>query len=493
MSKITAVVNGESWLNARAKINTALKSVAVTNKLSWDWNDGTELDVNETNLDSSSIPNTPAWDIVATDVQWAINELDAKKSSKADQLLAIWNINNPLLDLPLNNNLTLKQWVWTVDFSRTTQATYVDRYGVLQTAAIDEPRFETDWLLMEGESTNDLLQSQTFDTTWAAVRASITADSVNAPDGTLTADSLVDTIDNNTHYINQSTTVTSGLSYTYSVFVKEGSRSQVYLDFGNTYFTGSSNARFDLTTLAITEGGDVTDSKITVLSDWWFKVQFSAVAIGTGSNPCYIYASENGSWTYIGNADTALYIWGAQLEALPFATSYIATTTAPVTKTADVCFIDNIDNVPNTNLEAVKMSCLVDFTSLGVWLAQMLLSQTGSTANYWYIREYSTDTRLSSISEAGNVSTSRTAGATDYDYSTPRRFGWTINDKTHKIYDDGVEVDSVTRNTDLMTDSLLSEKLYIGSYSGAGADHYGHIKNIRIYDFVLTATEVGLA
>ncbi len=46
--------------------------------------------------------------------------------------------------------------------------------------------------------------------------------------------------------------------------------------------------------------------------------------------------------------------------------------------------------------------------------------------------------------------------------------------------------------TDTLTGNLLNSKLYIGSIFGTTSYHYGHIKNIKIYDKSLTPTEVAL-
>ena len=47
----------------------------------------------------------------------------------------------------------------SLSFSRASTATYIDKSGVLQTAAVNEPRFERDGLLIEGQSTNYFLYS----------------------------------------------------------------------------------------------------------------------------------------------------------------------------------------------------------------------------------------------------------------------------------------------------------------------------------------------
>ena len=74
--------------------------------------------------------------------------------------LYIGNISNPLVDLKLKNSIDFTG-VGTPTFTRASSATYVDRYGVVQTAANDEIRFEAGGALLEGASTNELLNSDT--------------------------------------------------------------------------------------------------------------------------------------------------------------------------------------------------------------------------------------------------------------------------------------------------------------------------------------------
>jgi len=60
----------------------------------------------------------------------------------------IGDINNPLLNLPLKNNLDMICGDGSVTFTRSTTGTYIDRYGVVKSAAINTPRFEKEGLLV---------------------------------------------------------------------------------------------------------------------------------------------------------------------------------------------------------------------------------------------------------------------------------------------------------------------------------------------------------
>ena len=188
-----------------------------------------------------------------------------------------------------------------------------------------------------------------------------------------------------------------------------------------------------------------------------------------------------------------MYIRRIQSENLPFASSYIPTTTSAVTRVGEILQLTNINNAPNTNTIDTNMSVVLNFNSLGFGLSQVLLSQYASSANYWYLRRYTTDNRLSSINESLNVATSRTSVGDGADaFGTMKRFGWVVAGKTQSIYSNGVLTDSTTRNTDLMTDNLLAVPLQIGGYAGISRS-YGHINSVKIYDKALTPTEVALS
>jgi len=110
------------------------------------------------------------------------------------------------------------------NFSRASTGTYFDRDGVLRTAAADEPRWnytfeDGEWvgpeLLVEEQRTNLLTYSEQFDNgSWFKLRASVSPNLALAPDGTLTADKLIEGAVTASKYVYKGGSVTEGVAHT---------------------------------------------------------------------------------------------------------------------------------------------------------------------------------------------------------------------------------------------------------------------------------------
>ena len=182
-------------------------------------------------------------------------------------------------------------------------------------------------ILVEPQRTNLVLRSEEFNLIWSQINATITANVTTAPDGTSTADKLVENAITNQHRIDQTTTSAIGTN-TFSVFAKKSERDSIWLR------VGTSGAYFDLTNGTASGVIGVTTS-IVNYGNGWYKC--SIVRTSTVANEVVRINSAIGiNGTYLGDGTSGLFIWGAQLEAGENATSYIPTTTASVTRNADV-------------------------------------------------------------------------------------------------------------------------------------------------------------
>lgn len=241
-----------------------------------------------------------------------------------------------------------------VTFTRSSTATYYGSGGLLKTAAVNEPRYEYDpvtlalrGLLVEEQRTNLLLRSQEFDeASWTKYQSSISPNSEVAPDGTLTADKVVDTVANDSHQVSVAPSLAENTIYSASVYVKAAQISILRIAIttkagttGQTYFDLSAGVVAVL-------GSDHTAAIWSVGGDWYrCIVTFNSGAGASSTTTRFGLAKNSGSSAYTGDGVGGLYLWGAQVEAGGFATSYIPTTISAVTRAADAPGVSSLASV----------------------------------------------------------------------------------------------------------------------------------------------------
>lgn len=226
-----------------------------------------------------------------------------------------------------------------ITYSRASTGTYVGSDGYIKTAAIDVPRFEYDpitlaprGLLLEGPRTNLLRYSEQFDNVaWTLENGTVTANNAIAPDGTLSAEKLVAS-STTVPYLDQAHSVVAGATYTYSIFVKSAEITLVSMLLYGTYFnSGGANpsASFNLSTGTIT-AQTTTGATITNFGNGWWRISVTHTATSSGFSNNQVVR-----FTGAPTAGQGFYAWGAQAEEAFFASSYIRTTSATVTRAAD--------------------------------------------------------------------------------------------------------------------------------------------------------------
>jgi hypothetical protein len=241
-----------------------------------------------------------------------------------------------------------------LDVVRATTATRVNSSGLIELVSSNVPRLDYPLidglvqgcpsLLVEPQRTNLLTYSEQFDdASWFKNSTTITPNATTSPDGTVNADALFETAIADSHHImstlllDQTTT-----DYTFSFFVKPNGRTkgliqQIFI--GGTF--PNVTASFDLVEKTITNasggGGVFSNTEIKEFDNGWFRVSISGKTLLNTDIQFRLYtANIDGDASYLGDVTKGLYIWGAQLEAGSYATSYIPTTSESVTRNADV-------------------------------------------------------------------------------------------------------------------------------------------------------------
>jgi hypothetical protein len=339
----------------------------------------------------------------------------------------------PSLDLNFAGTKTLDS---RITFTRASSATYVGSDGLIKTATTDVPRFdhnpitgESLGLLVEEQRTNLMLQSEDFSTTWAVTRASVSTNAIAAPDGATTADKLVeDSTATNTHFVQQSVSVTSGTSYTSSVYVKAAERNFAQLVLSGQFATTVS-AIFNLSTGAVGTTTGTPTTSATQLANGWWRLSVTQTASATGSTQVQVrVASSSTTATYTGDGTSGLYIWGAQLEAGAFPTSYIPTTSATVTRSADVASITGANFSPWYRQDEGTVYTAYMRQAIGTVTFAASLTETLSTssANRIQLALNASNVPSYALVAAGTTQSILTPGGTAPNYVTA--YGYKVDD-----------------------------------------------------------------
>jgi len=313
---------------------------------------------------------------------------------------SIWNIGGtPSLDLNFAKNKSLIDGVSgnnLISFARNSTGTYIGEDGLIKTAAANEARFdhnpttrESLGLLIEEERTNLLTYSEQFDNAgWPKFGATITANATTAPDGTTTADKFASTSGAALIYVQQANyALSNGERYTRSVFAKASEISSFTLQIGNTS-TGTALVQVNLSTGTATNG-----AVVTTLPNGWFRISYSYIQSGTLSD-FYFTLPAN---TISGNG---IFIWGAQLEAGSFPTSYIPTTSSQVTRAADVASITGANFSSWYNQTEGTVFASGDFVNAGAGSFSRPVALAGANVG---IDEISLYTRISVGAGDGSI------------------------------------------------------------------------------------------
>ena len=249
--------------------------------------------------------------------------------------------------------------------TRATNATRVNASGLIESVASGIPRldyFSSDGtvgcpaLLVEPSGSNLAFHSSDWTSNWNAGVLSGTTVVTNsaislAPDGTATANEIYST-SGNTNHIRQSNSTTavtyvSGTVYTQSAFFKAGVGVgiQVQLNNPTARFAQLGYANFDLINglVSVVSGTPDTNraARIENYGNGWYRCSYTATCTlaGTGGGVVATLIAASGDTrnpSFSGTVTDYLLAWGAQLETGSVATSYIPTTTAAVTRNADV-------------------------------------------------------------------------------------------------------------------------------------------------------------
>lgn len=172
---------------------------------------------------------------------------------------------------------------------------------------------------------------------WSNTRTTVTDNAIIAPDGTVTADKIVENTDNDTHIIGQSFTPDGASRYCFSGYGRADERTWVSLRLSTAGFPNDTQVYFDLVNGIVgTQIGSPDSVGIEYVKDGYYRFWFTVTSNAAVSTSARIdLADADNSNSYLGDGSSGLYLWNAQVEIGSFPSSPIETTNLAVTRPKD--------------------------------------------------------------------------------------------------------------------------------------------------------------
>lgn len=367
-----------------------------------------------------------------------------------------------------------------ITYSGGANGTRVNSSGVI--VAATTPRFDYDpvtlackGLLIEESRTNLQLNSEDI-SGWAVSDCSITSNQTAAPNGNVTADLITENSASAEHFAYGSQINISSIPYSQTFFLKSNGRNaQVRVQAASPFAYIIVNVNLAAGTVGNPAVYLASNASATIShsANGFYRVTVTGtfdVSV-TGVYPI-VYTTNGSSTNYQGDGVSGVYVWGQQFEAGSFATSYIPTTSASVTRTADSAVMTGTNFSSWYNQS--EGTFVVGFDSVDLTGFPHALSVSDGTNNEALLLRLNAGTSQFVVFDGGAVqanlfsgnASSGTAQKMAASYAT-NNFAFTRN--------------SATLQTDVSGSLPTPNAAQIGAAPGGGAYLNGHLRSISYY------------
>jgi len=338
---------------------------------------------------------------------------------------------------------------------------YALDYTPTTSAAVYGPRFDYDpvtlaarGLLIEEQRTNIYTYSEDFsNAAWSKTGTTVVANATTAPDGQVTADEI--TFGTGTSALVQTKSgLSAGARYEPSIYIKRITTS------GEVILRNTEDGSYGRWSI-----------NLALLGSGWERITRNHAAVTITAE---FVASPSGVCApafYGSDSNIKANLWGAQLEAGSFATSYIPTVASSVTRSADVASVNTLSPWFN----ATEGTLFIDSSSSAL---------AYSAALYTGLSSYIATLNGPSGSALEVVASSPQAAIGTQGLSTKVAGAYKANDFA-------VSTNGGTVATDTSgTVPNITDRLQIGSFPAAGFYVNGYIRRIAYYPRRLTNAEL---
>lgn len=405
----------------------------------------------------------------------------------------------------INNKYAVNSVNTTFDniftFSRTTTGTFVGADGYIQSSAINTPRFTynpatllPEGLLIEDQRTNLAINSEAFNS-WTLSNSTITTTNTTEtidPSGNNNAELWTRSSTANAFVGQTISKAASALTYTMSVYAKKKVGNYLAIRMQGTY-PARCDMVVNLSTGTISTAATATTftnpaGKIQDAGNGWYRISITGTTDTTASVTMYLsFNSGGGTLDTVDTAsNSAGYLWGAQIEESPFATSYIPTTTASVTRGRDAITNLSSNTYPYSSFSsATNFSTYVDYKSAAessASLGRFIKIATPSAEAISLVHNLKTVQFFTTTSSTTTYSPTKNRSS-DYVAYTRTKYAMSIRNGDAAITVDGL---TAATGTNTMPNSL--DAFYLGFNTSFSLN--GTMREFRYYNIDVSDSEL---
>ena len=343
------------------------------------------------------------------------------------------------------------------NFTRSGSATRINSQGLIETVASGVSRLNYPMIdgvvkgcphhILEPQRSNKLPYSEDFsDASWTKFGSpTIDVTSIISPDGTLNGTKV--TRGSNPTPLRKGTSPILNIEHTFSIYAKKGNYDKLSLDIGDE------------------------DAPTYTLTDEWQRFEVTSTPASNNHVDINVPSSTNGDY---------IYIWGAMLEEGSYPTSYIPTTSAAVTRSAETA--NNSGDASTFNdSEGVLMAEISDLDSGGGGVIS--INTSNNTQKIFIYILNNTTIRYYAQGSGGFISGDISISSA----SNFNKISFKYKSSDFAIWINGFELST---NTSAITFSNLSSLDFYNPYLGGTENFYGNTKQIQYFDSALNDSDL---
>jgi len=378
-------------------------------------------------------------------------------------------------------------------FTRNSNATRIQENGLIENKNNNVPRL--DWLnsncpslLLEPQRTNLALYSENFEgTNWNAGNTVITQNDSIAPSGEQTAVKLQRTSTSasyRTHFIYKST---SAITYTTSVFVKQGEDNYFAMRSQGSY-PSRVDIRFRFDTGLIyyaqaTSNFTLIDYNVENYPNGWYRIYFTYTSDAhTSLSLTFSPRETDGN---IDSSDTSYtsfaYVWGVQTEVGNYLTSYIKTEGSTVTRSEDYQVTTLLSG--QTQFDKNKGVVFIDVNPFELNAGQSSSISLQDLGYYILLFDFKPNNILNFY-----INNAPAPGAVSYNYShsggrIKAAIGW--SNGSYRLFANGQLLNSYNTSIEFSQLNSFQFNSYFGTYN-----FQGKVYGVQVFGELLSDAEI---